>query len=167
MKIELLDLAFTAEHFYLQRESIVEKIIFNNRTFYSKFEVQSGEITPEIVQKHLNHQLSLALSLIKENDCVDYLVIEYQQEDWRAFYALLKHLLKSLGIQTPLAYYNNDKKLFQLFISKTNLHIEVAYKEVENIKHHLELKYKKSYKIYPNKNLPKNFNIITLPTQKT
>jgi hypothetical protein len=64
------------------------------------------------------------------------------------------------------AFYNDKKELFQLFIPQNNINLESAYKEVENIKHHLELKYKKNYKIYPNRNLPKNFNIITLPTQK-
>lgn len=166
MKIKLLDLEFTTEHFYLQQKSIVERITFNNRTFYSKFQRQEGDITPEMLQQHQNQELSLAIPLIKTNNCIDYIVIEYQQQDWKAFYSLLKHLLKSLHIDEPLAYYNEKKEIFQLFIPQTNLDLEVSYKEVENIKHHLELKYKKSYKIYPNKNLPKNFNIITLPIQK-
>jgi hypothetical protein len=166
LKVKLLDLEFTTEHFYLQQKSIVERITFNNRTFYSKFEQQEGDITPEILELHQNSDVSLAIPLIKPNNCIDYIVIEYQQEDWKAFYSLLKHLLKSLHSEKPLAYYNDNKEIFQLFIPQTNVNLEVAYQEVENIKHHLELKYKKSYKIYPNKNLPKNFNIITLPTQK-
>lgn len=166
MKVELFDLTFTAEHFYLQRESIVEKIIFNNRTFYSKFELQQEEITPDLLQQHLNHQITLALPLI-ENDKVDYIVIEYQQEDWQTFYSLLKHLLKSLEISNYNAYRNEKKNLFQLFIPRKMTALDVAYEEVENIKYLLELKDKKSYKIYPNKNLPKNFNIITLPSQNS
>lgn len=166
MKIELLNLVFTADYFYLQKASIVERITFNNRTFYSKFEQQQGNLTATLRQQHQNEEISLAIPLIKANNAIDYIVIEYQQKDWKAFYSLLKHLLRSLDITEPLAYYNDKKELFQLFIPKTNLDLEASYKEVENIKHHLELKSKKSYKIYPNKNLPKNFNIITLPTQK-
>jgi hypothetical protein len=164
LKIELLDLTFTAEHFYLQKESIVEKVTFNNRTFYSKFERQIGLLNPNLLQQHFKHEISLAVPLVEDNH-VNYIVIEYQQDDWKAFYSLIKHLLKSLNIVNFLAYYTEPKELFQLFIPKEKLQLEMAYKEVENIKHLLELKSKKNYKIYPNINLPKNFNLITLPTQ--
>lgn len=165
MKITLLDLKFNAEHFYIQQNSIVQKIIFNNRIFYSKFEKNRESLNTILLTQHLNHEITLAIPLIDENR-VNYIVIEYQQDDWKAFYALVKHLLKSLSIQHFMAYYSNEKELFQLFIPRDNLALELAYKEVENIKHLLEVKSSKSYKIYPNINLPKNLNIITLPTQK-
>jgi len=165
LKIELLDLEFNGPYFYILKESVVEKVTFNNRTFYSKFEKHPLPITALLVQQHKNHQLTLAVSLIKE-DSSNYIVIEYRQEDWKPFYALLKHLLKSLNIVTFQAYITPHKNLFQLFIPREESELELIYREVENIKHLLELKSKKSYKIYPNKNLPKNFNIITLPTKK-
>ena len=56
--------------------------------------------------------------------------------------------------------------LLQIFIPRDNIGLEVAYREVENIKYLLNLKLKKSYKIFPNSNLPKNYNIITLPQKK-
>ena len=122
-------------------------------------------INPKQRAEHLNNEIELAIPLVEEN-FVNYIVIEYQQEDWRIFYSLLKHLLKSLEIETFKAFINTKKEIFQLFIPREKIELDEAYKEVENIKHLLELKSKKSYKIYPNKNLPKNLNIITLPTQK-
>ena len=166
MKIAILDLEFSAKHFYIQNNSIVEKITFNNRTFYSKFEEVNTNITPILMQQHLLNEITLALPLIEENDIVNYLVIEYHQEDWNQFYSLLKYLLKSLNIENYKCYFNSKKMLFQLFIPRDKISLEMAYNQVENIKHHLELKSKKSYKIYPNKFLPKNYNIITLPTKK-
>jgi hypothetical protein len=165
LKIELLDLEFNSEYFYIQKKSIVEKVTFNNRTFYSKFEKYKMPISFDLLQEHKNNGISLAVPLVEEN-FVNYIVIEYQQDDWNVFYSLLKHLLKSLDIVDFQAYINTDKELFQLFIPRDKMGLDIVYKEVENIKHLLELKSKKSYKIYPNKNLPKNFNIITLPTQK-
>ena len=165
MKINILDLEFSSEYFYIQKESIVEKVTFNNRTFYSKFEKNKMPISSILFKEHKEHEISLAISLI-EQGVIDYIVIEYQQDDWQTFYSLLKHLLKSLDIQEFQAYINSEKELFQLFIPRKNMESEEAYREVEDIKHLLALKSKKSYKIYPNKNLPKNLNIITLPTQK-
>ncbi|CAA6813601.1 MAG: Unknown protein [uncultured Sulfurovum sp.] len=165
MKIELLDLKFTSDYFYIEQKSIVEKLTFNNRTFYSKFEKFKTPLNPTLLTQHFKHEITLAVSLV-ENSCVNYMVIEYQQKDWNAFYSLIKHLLKSLNIQNFQAYQNSAKEHFQVFIPTNDTSLELVYKEVENIQHLLELKSKKSYKIYPNKNLPKNLNIITLPTKK-
>jgi hypothetical protein len=165
LKITILDLEFSSEYFYIQKKSIVERISFNNRTFYSKFEKHQEDISNSLLKQHDNNEITLAVSLV-ERDFVNYIVIEYQQDDWNVFYSLLKHLLKSLEIEHFQAYLNTDKELFQVFIPRDKEALNIVYKEVENIKNLLELKSKKSYKIYPNKNLPKNFNIITLPTQK-
>jgi hypothetical protein len=165
LKIEINDLEFNSEYFYIQSNTIVEKVIFNNRTFYSKFEKHKTPISSTLLQKHQNNEIALAIPLV-DKDFVNYIVIEYQQSDWELFYSLLKHLLKSLEITEFHAYRNINKKLFQLFIPTKQLKLEKAYIDVQNIKHLLEVKSKKSYKIYPNKNLPKNFNIITLPIQK-
>lgn len=165
MKIKILDLKFNSEYFYIQKKSIVEKIVFNNRTFYSKFEKVSTPLTSILLEQHYNHEITLALPLI-DNDHVNYLVIEYYQDDWKSFYALIEHLFKTLDINEYFAYRNPKKELLQIFIPRSNTPLETAYKEVENIKLILEFKSKKSYKIFPNSNLPKNYTIITLPSEK-
>jgi hypothetical protein len=164
LKIKLLDLEFSNDHYYIQNKSIVEKVTFNNRTFYSRFKKIQIPLTPILIKQHFNNEITLAVSLV-EDDLVNYLVIEYLQEDWSTFYSLIKHLLKTLGVEDFFSYRNSQKELLQFFIPRQNIQLEEAYQEVENIKHHLELKSKKSYKIYPNKNLPKNHNIIVLPTK--
>jgi len=165
LKINVLDLEFSNDYYYIQNRSIVKKVIFNNRTFYSKFEKITTPLTSILLKQHLSHELTLATSLI-EKESINYIVIEYYQKDWLTFYSLLKYLLKSLNINKFQFYRNPKKELLQLFIFKTNMNLKDAFNEVENIKYHLELKSKKSYKIYPNINLPKNYNIITLPIEK-
>ena len=166
MKIQILDLEFSSDYFYIQNKSIVEKILFNNRTFYSKFEKIEKSLTPILTKQHYNNEISLAVPLIEKENNVNYLVIEYKQEDWSSFYSLLKYLFKTLHIDHFSSYFNSKTSLFQIFIPRDNIHLDVAYNEVENIKHLLDTRSKKSYKIYPNKFLPKNYNIITLPVQK-
>lgn len=165
MKLKIDELEFNSDYFYLQTNSIVEKTTFNNRTFYSKFKKYPMPINPVLLQQHKQAEISLSIPLI-ENESVNYIVIEYKEKGWKVFYALLKHLLKSLNIEHFQAYKNEKKNLFQLFIPRENIALNLAYKEVENIKHLLDFKSKKSYKIYPNKNLPINFNIINLPNEK-
>ena len=165
MKIKLLDLEFNSEYFYIQRKTIVEKITFNNRTFYSKFEKISTPLSSILLEQHLNNEITLALPLVEE-DRVNYLVIEYHQDDWQSFYALIKHLFKTVGINDHFSYRNQKKALLQIFIPTEQTPLESAYNRVEEIKLILEFKSKKSYKIFPNRNLPKNYNIIALPSEK-
>ncbi len=165
MKINIFDLEFNCEYFYIHSKSIVEKITFNNRIFYSKYQRVSTPLTSILLQQHYNHDIQLALPLI-EDDKINYLVIEYTQEDWKSFHALVRYLLKSLHIKESFSYRNNSEELLQIFIKRESIPLEKAYKEVEEIKYLLNLKSKKSYKIFPNRNLPKNYNIITIPQQK-
>lgn len=165
MQIKILDLEFNPEHFYIHSNSIVEKVTFNNRIFYSKFKKITTPLTPTLLREHQNSEITLAVPLV-ENELVNYIVIEYHQEDWSIFYSLIKYLLKSLNINDFFTYRNERKELLQLFIPREKITLKDAYEEVEHIKHHLELKSKRSYKIYPNINLPKNYNIITLPVKK-
>ena len=165
MKVQIDSLEFDSDYFYIQTNSIVEKIIFNNRTFYTKLQKHPMPINSILLKQHQEEKISLSIPLI-EKDFINYIAIQYKEDDWQVFYALLKHLFKSLNIKKYQAYYNKKEKLFQLFIFRRST-LKNAYKEVEEIKYILEFKFKKSYKIYPNKNLPKNFNIITLPIEKT
>jgi len=165
LKLNIFDLEFDCEYFYIHSDSIVEKITFNNRIFYSKYKKESMPIPSLLLNQHKHNEIILALPLIK-NDVVDYLVIEYTQADWKSFYSLIQYLLKSLQIESYSAYKNEKKEILQIFIKRENISLNQAYKEVESIKHLLELKSKRGYKILPNRNLPKNYNIITIPQQK-
>jgi hypothetical protein len=162
LKIKIDDLEFNSDYFYIQSNTIVEKIIFNNRTFYSKYKKIDAPLEDELLEQYRRGELSLALPLIEEN-IVNYLVIEYYQEDWQSFYSLIKHLFKTLNIYDYIAYKNPNKELLQIFIIHKNTPLNIAYEEVDKIKQTLELKSKKSYRIFPNKNSPKNYNIITFP----
>ncbi|NOZ91370.1 MAG: DUF1882 domain-containing protein [Epsilonproteobacteria bacterium] len=164
MKIQIFDLEFDTEFYYIQRDSIVDKIKFNNRTFYSKFEKIETPPTPMLIKQHLNREFTIALPLINDNH-INYIVLEYEKEENNHFYYLLKHLLKSLYITNFYTYESRDN-LIQIFIPIKDISIKETYKEIEKIKQILELKSSKRCKILPDENLPKNYNKITLPIKK-
>ena len=165
MKIQIFDLEFDTEFYYIQRDSIVDKIKFNNRTLYSKFEKIDTPPTPLLIKQHLHREFTIALPLIND-DHIDYIVLEYEKEESNHFYHLLKHLLKSLYITTFYTYESSKEKLVQIFIPIKNSTLTDAYKEVDKIKQVLEIKLYKRCKILPDKNLPENYNKITLPIKK-
>lgn len=165
MKINIFDLEFNCEYFYIHSSSIVEKITFNNRIFYSKYKKRTTPLSSILLEQHKNSEIQLAVPLIEDNR-VNYLVIEYYHEDWKSFYALVKYLLKTLKINLYFSYQNKRDRELQIFIPRDNIALDTAYQEVDKIKSILDSKLKRRYKLFPNINLPQNYNIIALPEKK-
>jgi hypothetical protein len=164
LKIKIFDLEFDADFYYIQRDSIVETIKVNNRTFYSKFEKIDTPPTPLLIKQHLNRDFTIALPLITNN--INYIVLEYRDDESNHFFYILKYLLKSLYITEFYTYRGVHKGTIQTFIPVKELNLEDTYKEIEKIKQILDFKLIKRYKILPDKNLPENYNKITLPIKK-
>lgn len=166
MKIEIFNLHFDVDFYYLKRDSIVEKIVFNNRTLYSKYEKINTPPTKLLITQHLNQELVVALPLISENNKINYIVIEYEKESTNRFYYLLKQILKSLYIEDFYTYESSKKNHVQIFIPFENFALEEAYEIIEKIEYTLEFKSNKRCKILPHKHFPKVYNKITLPFKK-
>ena len=165
MKINIFELTFERDHYYLERSSIVEKIQVNNRTLYSKFEKIEEPPTPLLIQQHLNRELTLALPCSTDGT-IEYLVIEYEKEPNQHFFHLIKYVLKSLEITHFYTYESSKENHIQIFIPQSHITLEEAYRQVEKIEQTLEVKSSKRCKILPNKNLPINHNKIALPIKK-
>ena len=160
--MKIFDLELFDSHYYIKRSSIVEKITFNNRTFYAKFEHVNEPLTPLIIKQHLNRQYTIAVPLIKDNH-TNYLVIEYKGAEHQRFYHLVKHLFKTLDITNYHIYQGKDVERLQVFIEVDNLTLEEANTELETLSLALKEKMVKKWKCLPCSALPEEYNIVTLP----
>jgi hypothetical protein len=165
LKTEIFDLEFDSDFYFIQKDSIVDRVIFHNRTLYSKFKKIDTPLTPLLIKQHLNREVIIALPLIK-NNFVNYIVLEYEREKNNHFFYLIKHLLKLLEIEHFYTYESSKKNFVQIFIPTTRLEIENAYNLAKEIEQVLKLKSSKRCKILPNRNLPIKYNKITLPIKK-
>ena len=152
-------------HYYIKRGTIVEKILFNNRTFYAKFERIDKPLTPLLFKQHLQRQYIIATPLLKENH-TNYLVLEYKGEEYQRFYHLIKHLFKTLHIQHYHIYQGKDKQRVQVFIEVEHLSLKEAEERLQKISDALKQKLTKKWKTLPSSSLPEAYNIVTLPYQK-
>jgi hypothetical protein len=162
LKIEIFDLEFNSKFYYIQRESIVDKIKFNNRTIYSKFEKIDEPPSNLLIKQHLNRELTIALPLIRDNRA-EYIVLEYKKEDNKQFYFLLKYILKLLYIEKFYTYESAKNGDIQIFIPVKGMSLEGVYEEIKKIERVLEVKSSKRCKITPDINLPLEYNQVTLP----
>ena len=165
MKLKIFDLSFDVDSYYIKRDSIVNKITFNNRTFYTKYEKFSSPPTELLLNQHLNGELIIAVPLILDNR-PNYIVIEYEKESTNRFYYLLKQILKTLYIDTFYTYESAKKEDVQIFIPCEELSLEEAYEIIEKIEYTIEFKSNKRCKVLPHKQFPEIYNKITLPLTK-
>ncbi|NOR56761.1 MAG: DUF1882 domain-containing protein [Sulfurovum sp.] len=160
--MKVFDLTFKVDHYYIKRSSIVEKIFFNNRTFYAKFERIEEAPSPLLLSQHLDRQYTIALPLVKEGH-TNYLVIEYKGDEYQRFYHLIKHLFKTLEVDNYHIYQGKDKERIQVFIVVDNLDLEDAQRVLDMYSDALKSKMVKKWKTLPSLNLPDEYNIVTLP----
>ena len=160
--IKVFDLELFDTYYYIKRSTIVEKIVFNNRTFYAKFERKNEPLTPLILQQHFQRDYTIAIPLLKEQH-TNYLVIEYKGEEHVQFQALIQHLFKKLNICNYHIYQGRSKEKLQVFIFVSDISLEDAHHRLAHISSLLEEKMSKKWKTLPSLLLPESYNIITLP----
>ena len=160
MKVFDLDLIDT--HYYIKRNSIVEQIVFNNRTFYAKFERINEPLTLLLLEQHLKREFTIAAPLLEEG-YTDYLVIEYKGEEHQRFHHLIKHLFATLEIENYHIYQGKSEERLQVFIEVERLSLEEADKRLKELSEMLKQKLTKKWKCLPDSSLPEAYNIVTLP----
>jgi hypothetical protein len=163
--LKVFDLDLIDNHYYIKRNTIVEQIQFNNRTFYAKFERVDEPLTPLLLEQHLKREYTIAIPLLEDNH-TDYLVIEYKGEEYQRFFHLAKHLLETLGITEFHIYQGKSEERIQLFIEVDHLSLEEADTRLKELSEMLKTKLTKKWKCLPDISLPEAYNIVTLPYQK-
>ena len=163
--MKVFDLDLIDSHYYIKRNSIVEQIQFNNRTFYAKFEHINEPLTPLLLEQHLHREYTIAVPLLKDNH-TDYLVIEYKGEEHQRFFHLVKHLLDTLDIKDFHIYQGKSEERIQVFIKVDHLSLQEADTRLNALSKMLKTKLTKKWKCLPDISLPEAYNIVTLPYQK-
>ncbi len=160
--LRIFDLEFSSRFYYIQKESIAEQIKFNNRTFYSRFKKIERFNTSLLVQQHLNREIVVGAPLLTE-ERVDYILLEYIDDGQLIF--LIKHILKLMEIDS-YQIYRGVKDVIQTFISTKDLEFDEVYYLVDGINQFLVERNVHKCRVFPNKNLPKEYNIVNLPLER-
>ena len=160
--MKVFDLELFDTYYYIKRNTIVEQIQFDNRTFYAKFERIDEPLTPLLVEQHQNRQYTIAVPLLKENR-TNYLVIEYKGEEHKRFHHLLKHLFATMQLSDYYIYQGKDIERIQVFIRVNQLTLQEADAQLQKLSDALREKMTKKWKCLPSLSLPEAYNIVTLP----
>ena len=163
--MNVFDLDLIDTHYAIKRNNIVEQIVFNNRTFYAKFERIDEPLTPLLLEQHLKREFTIAASLLEEG-YTNYLVIEYKGEEHQRFRHLIGHLFSALDIEHYHIYQGKSEERIQVFIKVERLSLQEADKRLKELSEMLKQKLTKKWKCLPDSSLPEAYNIVTLPYKR-
>jgi len=79
------------------------------------------------------------------------------------FYHISKHLMKSIQIENYRYYQGKKENYLQLVIPVKHMKLDRAHEVVSQISDTLTTKLNREWKCFPDKSLPENYNIMTLP----
>jgi len=151
------------DYYWLKRDSIVEKRNHNGRLFFDKYEKVEKTLTSSIINQHLKGEITVAHSLINSKDKVENIVIDYNGRNTERFWHRTQILLKEEGFINFTAYESKTSGHLHLYIHKEETTLQEAYQIGKMISTKLAQKLSREWKIFPDLDIPKEFNILALP----
>jgi len=156
------ELPFNRSYYYTKRASIMGRIAFDGRLFYPKFERIDEPLSDTLITQHLTREYTIAAPFFQDNT-TQILMFEYKGEEYQRFYHLMRHLLRTLGIEKYRFYQGKREDTLTLVIFTTPLTLDEASMKLKTISEALESRLVKKWKTLPDNTLPGDYQIMTLP----
>ena len=152
-----------SDHYWIKRDTVVNKISYKGRTFYNKFERVDEMLTQAVINKHLKGEITVAHSLINSREKVENIVFDYNGRDPERFYHRAQLMLREEGFINFTAYKSKTEGHLHLYVHKghTTLHEAIQLGKLLSMK--LAAKLPKQWRMFPNDDMPREYNILVLP----
>lgn len=149
-------------HYYRFDESLMNKITHNHKVFFDKFARVGAMLSADIIKRHWNGEFIVAHSLIK-NKKVENIVIDYNGADDAGFYHKAQLLLRKEGFLNWTAYKSKTRGHLHIYVHKGHTDLTEATLLAKTLSLKLEAAAPKQWRVFPNNEVPPNFNILVLP----
>jgi len=150
-------------HYYIQRPSIVSKIVHNGRTFYNKFERVDETLTRMVMNRHADREIVVAHDLINAHNKVENIVFDYNGRNPERFWHRAQLLLREEGFLNFTAYETKTPGHLHLYVHKGHTTLQEAYQLARLLSTKLATKLPREWRMFPTQELPREYNILVLP----
>jgi hypothetical protein len=161
--MDLKLIKIVSDHYWIKRDSVVDKISFKGRTFYNKFERVNEPLNQSIINRHLKGEITVAHSLINKMNKVENIVIDYNGRDPERFYHKTQLLLREEGFINFTAYKSKTEGHLHVYIHKGHTTLQEAIQLGKMLSMKLAAKQPKQWRMFPNNDMPEAYNILVLP----
>lgn len=161
--IDLSLIKIIKDHYYIKRDRIVQKLDYKGRVFFDKFERINEPLDFSIIQKHISGEITVAHSLINNFNKVENIVFDYNGRMPERFWHRAQLLFREEGYMNFTAYTTKTPGHLHLYIHKGHTTFEEGCQIANKLSMLLNAKMMKEWKVFPTLDVPKYFNILTLP----
>jgi len=120
-------------------------------------------LTRQTMNAHAKKEIVVAHSLINSRDIVENMVIDYNGKDTQRFWHRVQLLLREEGVLNFTAYETKTPRHLHLYIHKGHTAVNEAYQLKKMLSMKLASRMPKQWRVFPNQDLPKDYNILTFP----
>lgn len=151
------------DHYWIKRDNIVQKIDFNGRVYFDKYEKVNQTLTNSITNEHLDGKITVAHSLINRFDKVENIVFDYNGRNTERFWHRAQLLLREEGFINFTAYKSKTEGHLHLYVHKGHTTLQEGYQIAKMLSAKLSQKLPREWRMFPTQELPREFNILALP----
>jgi len=152
----LSELTKDATSYYIKQDNRLSSETVNGNTIFSKYKLFKGKITDALIEKHINREIELAISIKDAN----VLVFEYRGNEVYAFKVLLTSLAKYEGVNDIVIVNYDVNSLTILLQLEKHIDKDSLKMRLEKL---LEDKLPKEWRVLPLENKPNLANLLYLP----
>lgn len=161
--MDLKLIKMVSDHYWIKRDTVVDRINFKGRTFYNKFEKVNEMLSQSVINQHLKGEITVAHSLVNKYGKVENIVIDYNGRDPERFYHKTQLLLREEGFINFTAYKTKTEGHLHVYIHKGHTTLQEAIQLGKMLSMKLAAKQPKQWRMFPNNDIPDEYNILTLP----
>jgi len=161
--MDLKLIKMVSDHYWIKKDTVVDKLTFKGRTFYNKFEKVNATLSQSIINQHINGDITVAHSIVNKHKKVENIVIDYNGRDPERFYHKAQLLLREEGYINFTAYKTKTEGHLRVYIHKGHTTLVEAIQLGKTLSMKLAAKQPKQWRMFPNADMPNEYNILTLP----
>jgi len=150
-------------HYWIKRDKIMNKINHKGRMFFDKYERIDQPLSRSIMNEHDERKIIVAHSLINDRDKVENIVFDYNGRNTEKFWHRAQLMLREEGFLNFTAYESKTPGHLHLYVHKGHTTVQEGYQIAKMLSMKLAQKLPREWKMFPNPDIPKEFNILNLP----
>jgi len=149
--------------YYIKRDKIVNKVTHKGRMFFDKYEKIDQSLSRTIMTEHDERKIIVAHSLINAHDKVENIVFDYNGRNTEKFWHRAQLMLREEGFLNFTAYESKTSGHLHLYVHKGHTTLQEGYQMAKTLSMKLGQKLPREWKMFPNPDIPRAFNILNLP----
>ncbi len=150
-------------HYFVKQDKIVNKINHKGRLFFDKYERIDKSLSRQLMNEHDTRDIIVAHSLINDRDKVENIVFDYNGRNTEKFWHRAQLMLREEGFLNFTAYESKTPGHLHLYVHKGHTTLQEGYQIAKTLSMKLSQKLPKEWKMFPNPDIPREFNILNLP----